>query len=109
MTLAGIPVLATVVAFGVLDAGRRLVKGEGTRAVRRTLVRESDQVVSRALGEIEQERGCRPVAGGGLRYRRCVAVTARGADTATVSIRIEPANRLVAPDSMRYVVARGAR
>jgi len=108
MVLPAIAVLSTVVAFGVLEGGRRIVQDAGERAVRNLLVRESDEIASQSMHELDQHNGCRSAGAFPLPYQRCIALTSLPLDSVRVTIRVEPRNRLIAPDSMRFSTARTA-
>lgn len=108
LVLPAIAVLSTILAFGVLGGGRRIVRDAGERAVRDRLVRESDEIASRSVHELDQLNGCLSAGAFPLPYDRCIALTSLPMDSVQVTIRVEPRNRLIAPDSMRFSTVRTA-
>ncbi len=104
LTLVAIPIMAAVAAVATLDAGRHAVEAAGRRLVRRALVRESDRAIARTLPDIDRDQGCRAVRAFPVPYRRCVAMVRWEPGAVRIAVMVEPANRLIAPDSMWLVV-----
>ena len=108
LALPIIAIVATALAFGALRLGRRAVQEVGTRAVRTMLVRESDQMASLSLLELDQRNGCHASGHFPFPYQSCFALASLPADSVRVSIRAEPRNRLIEPDSVVHTAVREA-
>lgn len=103
-----IVVTATMLAFGLLHAGRRLVQAAGGRAIRTVLVQESDHIANQSMAELDKRNGCRASRRFPLPYQTCVELASLGADSVRMSVRVEPQNRLIASDSVRFTLVRAA-
>jgi hypothetical protein len=101
-----IAVVATVLALGSLQVGRHLVQAAGERAVRTALVQESDRIASQSMAELDERNGCRELRRIPFQYQTCVGLASLVADSLRVSVRIQPRNRLVGPDSVLFTIVR---
>jgi len=107
LALVSIAIAATLIAFGLLQAGKRVVQDSGARVVRTTLINESDLVASQSVRELDQQNGCRSAGSFALPYERCVLLSSLANDSVAVVVRIDPRNRLIHADSVSFVLQRG--
>lgn len=109
LALPIIALTSTVLAFGTLHTGRRLIQDAGARTVRAALVQESDDLALLSLAELDQRNGCRALVQLPLPFQTCLGLASLSGDSVRVSVRIEPRNRLVHPDSVLFTVVRAQR
>ena len=106
LALPVIILTSALLAFSSLQTGRRLVQDAGARTLRAALVRESDQIATQSLAELDDRNGCRDWPQMPFPFQSCVALAMLGADSMRVSVRIEPRNRLLRTDSVVFTVVR---